>query len=104
MLAGPWSRSSPASTLFTHDLCPLMLAMLPMARAFSRSNMPALRLTLGPALVVFWILPLYITLVAWHCMCLWFLVLMMSMIGTPKLAAESVGSAPSQERHGYPHP
>jgi hypothetical protein len=36
----------------------------------------------------------------------WFetLVLMVFMIGTLKLAAESVGSTPSRERHGYPHP
>jgi len=54
--------------------------------------------------VVFWVRPLYFALVAWHCMYLWFLVLMVFMIGTLKPAAEAVGSTRSRERPGYPSP
>jgi ABC-type Na+ efflux pump permease subunit len=72
--------------MFTHDLSPLLLAMLLVAAHFPGSNRPALRLTLGVALVLFWIPLLYFALVAWHCMYLWFLVLMAFMIGTLKLA------------------
>ena len=75
--------------MFTHDLSPLLLAMFLVAAHFPGSNQPALRLTLGVALVLFWIPPLYFALVAWHCMYLWFLVLMVFMIGTLKLAESS---------------
>ena len=64
----------------------LGFAVLLVAAHFSGSNVPALRLTLGAALVVFWIPPLYVALVDWHCMYLWFLVLVVFMIGTLKLA------------------
>ena len=87
--------------MFTHDLSPLMLSMLLVAAHFPGGDRPALRLTLGAACVVFWIPPLYFALVAWHCMYLWFLVLMVFMIGTLKLATESAGSTPSRERSGY---
>jgi Glycosyltransferase family 87 len=71
--------------MFTHDLSPLLLAMLLVAAHFPGSSRPALRLTLGTALVLFWIPPLYFALVAWHCMYLWFLVLAVFMVGTFKL-------------------
>jgi len=71
--------------MFTHDLSPLLLAMLLVAAHFPGSNRLAPRLTLGAALVAFWIPPLYFALVAWHCMYLWFLVLMLFMIGTLNL-------------------
>jgi hypothetical protein len=77
--------------MFTHDLSPLLLAMLLVAAHFPESNRPALRLTLGTALVLFWIPPLYLALVAWHCMYLWFLVLLVFMIGTLKLAERPEG-------------
>jgi hypothetical protein len=71
--------------MFTHDLSPLLLAMLLVATHFPGRNRPALRLTLGAVLVAFWIPPLYFALVAWHCMYLWFLVLVVFMIGTLQL-------------------
>jgi hypothetical protein len=80
--------------MFTHDLSPLLLAMLLVAAHFPRSDRPALHLTLGAALVVFWIPPLYFALVAWHCMYLWFLVLMVFMVGTLRLAESSAEGVP----------
>jgi Glycosyltransferase family 87 len=72
--------------MFTHDLSPLMLAMLLVAAHFPGSDRLALRLTLGAALVVFWIPPLYFALLAWHCVYLWFPVLAIFWLGTLRLA------------------
>ncbi|MBZ5612971.1 MAG: DUF2029 domain-containing protein [Acidobacteriia bacterium] len=72
--------------MFTHDLSPLLLAMLLVAAHFPGSDKPALRFTLGAALVVFWIPPLYFALLAWHCVYLWFPVLAVFWLGTLRLA------------------
>jgi Glycosyltransferase family 87 len=77
--------------MFTHDLSPLLLAMLLVAAHFPGSNRPALCWALGAVLVLVWIPPLYFALVAWHCMYLLFLVLMVFMIGTLKLAETPAG-------------
>lgn len=87
--------------MFTHDLSPLMLAMLLVAGHFPGRSQPRLRLILGTTLVMFWIPPLYFALLAWHCAYLWFPVLMVFMIATLKLAVESMGSTASRERPGY---
>lgn len=63
-----------------------MLAMLLVAAHFPQSNRPALRLALGAVLVVFWIPLLFVALLAWHCVYLWFPVVMVFMIGTFRLA------------------
>ena len=83
--------------MFTHDLSPLLLAMLLVAAHFPGSNRPALRLTLGGALVLFWIPPLYFAMVAWHCMYLWFPVLAAFLLGTLRLAL-NVSSLPVGEK------
>jgi hypothetical protein len=71
--------------MFTHDLSPLLLAMLLVAAHFPGSDHPAVRLTLAITLTAFWIPPLYFVLVAWHCSYLWFPILMVFMVGTLKL-------------------
>jgi hypothetical protein len=75
--------------MFTHDLSPLLLAMLLVAAHFPGSDRPALRLTLGAALVVFWIPPLYFALVAWHCMYLLFPVMIVFMFGVSRQAEDA---------------
>jgi hypothetical protein len=65
--------------MFTHDLSPLMLAMLLVAGHFPGRSQALLRLILGTTLVMFWIPPLYFALLAWHCVYLWFPVLMIFM-------------------------
>ena len=79
--------------MFTHDLSPLLLAMLlvfahfpPLLPAPSRR---LLRITLAVALTAFWIPPLYFALLAWHLVYLWFPVLMLFMVGTYQLAEAS---------------
>jgi len=72
--------------MFTYDLSPLMLAMLLVAGHFPGTSQTPLRLILGTTLVMFWIPPLYLALLARHCVYLWVPVLMVFMIGTFKLA------------------
>jgi hypothetical protein len=72
--------------MFTHDLSPLLLAMLLVMAHFPGSDRPVLRATLATALTLFWIPFLYFALLAWHCVYLWFSVLMMFFLGTMRLA------------------
>jgi hypothetical protein len=81
--------------MFTYDLSPLMLAMLLVAGHFPRRNQALLRMILGTTLVMFWIPPLYLALLAGHCVYLWFPVLMAFMIGTLKLAQSLAEGMPS---------
>jgi hypothetical protein len=75
--------------MFTHDLSPLLLAMLLVMAHFPGRDRPVLRWTLAAAITLFWIPFLYFALLAWHCVYLWFPVLMMFMIATLKLAESS---------------
>lgn len=83
--------------MFTYDLSPLMLAMLLVAGHFPGRSQALLRLILGTTLVMFWIPPLYLALLAWHCVYLWFPVLMAFMIGTLKLAESPAEVVPSTD-------
>ncbi len=80
--------------MFTHDLSPLLLAMLLVAAHFPGRDRPVLRWTLAAALTLFWIPFLYFALLAWHHVYLWFPVLIMFMIATLKLTE----SAPAGSR------
>jgi len=77
--------------MFTHDLSPLLLALLLVAAHFPANDRPALRLALATTLTVFWIPPLYFALVAWHCSYLWFPILMVFMVGVFKLSDRPTG-------------
>ena len=81
--------------MFTYDLSPMMLAMLLVAGHFPGRSQALLRLILGTTLVMFWIPPLYLALLAGHCVYLWFPVLMAFMIGTFKLAESPAEGMPS---------
>jgi hypothetical protein len=81
--------------MFTHDLSPLMLAMLLVAGHFPGRSHTLLRLVLGTTLGLFWIPPLYLALLARHCVYLWFPVLTVFMIGTFKLADTPAEGTPS---------
>src|SRR5260370_39804596 len=81
--------------MFTYDLSPMMLAMLLVAGHFPGRSRALLRLILGTTLVMFWIPPLYLALLARHCVYLWFPVLMVFMIGTFKLAGSPAEGMPS---------
>jgi hypothetical protein len=72
--------------MFTHDLSPLLLAMLLAAAYFPGRECRTLRLTLGASLIAFWTPPLFFALLAWHGAYLWFPVLMAFMIGVSRLA------------------
>jgi hypothetical protein len=72
--------------MFTHDLSPLLLAMLLVAAHFPGREQPALRAILATALTLFWIPFLYFALLAWHCVYLWFPVLAAFFLGTLRLA------------------
>ena len=79
--------------MFTHDLSPLLLAMLLVLahfpeRAVARGG-HRLRITLAVTLTAFWIPPLYFALLAWHVVYLWFPVLMLFMVGTYQLSEAS---------------
>ena len=78
--------------MFTHDLSPLMLAML-LVSAHLSSSPPALRFALRGCLTLFWIPPIYFTLLAWHSFYLLFPVLLFFAFGSIKLAAR-LGSVP----------
>lgn len=76
--------------MFTHDLSPLLLAMLLVLGHFP-PRLPApsrrlLRITLAVTLTAFWIPPLYFALLAWQVVYLWFPVLLLFMVGTYQLA------------------
>ncbi len=86
--------------MFTYDLSPLMLAMLLVAGHFPGRSQARLRLILGTTLVMFWIPPLYLALLAGHCVYLWFPVLMAFMIGTLKLAESPAEGMPSTDIGG----
>jgi hypothetical protein len=73
--------------MFTYDLSPLLLAMLLVAGHFPGRGHTLLRIVLGTTLVMFWMPPLFLLLLARHSIYLWFPVLMLFMIGTFKLAA-----------------
>lgn len=83
--------------MFTYDLSPMMLAMLLVAGHFPGRSQALLRLILGTTLVMFWIPPLYLALLARHCVYLWFPVLMAFMIGTFKLAESPAEGMPSTD-------
>jgi hypothetical protein len=83
--------------MFTYDLSPLMLAMLLVAGHFPGRSQALLRLILGTTLVMFWIPPLYLALLAEHCVYLWFPVLMVFMIGTFKLAESPAEGMPGAD-------
>lgn len=84
--------------MFTHDLSPIILAALLAASHFPRRNRLGLRLALGLALVILWLPPVYLALVAWHCMYLLFPVLLAFAIATLLLATNpqaNLGTASS---------
>ncbi len=83
--------------MFTYDLSPLMPAMLLVAGHFPGRSQALLRLILGTTLVMFWIPPLYLVLLARHCVYLWFPVLMAFMLGTLKLAESPAEGMPSTD-------
>src|SRR6266849_4995833 len=83
--------------MFTYDQSPLMPAMLLVAGHFPGRSQALLRLILGTTLVMFWIPPLYLVLLARHCVYLWFPVLMAFMLGTLKLAESPAEGMPSTD-------
>jgi hypothetical protein len=76
--------------MFTHDLSPLILAALLAASHFPSRNRLGLRLTLGVALVILWLPPVYLALIAWHRMYLFFTVLMALALATTMLERRTV--------------
>jgi len=82
--------------MFTPDLSPLIIAMLVAARYFPARNHTLLRMVFGTTLVMFWMPPLFLLLLAHHWVYLWFPVLILFTIAISKLAAipaEGISSA-----------
>ena len=77
--------------MFTHDLSPLMLAMLLVAAHFPTRDRPQLRVLVGATLAIFWIPPVYFALVAWHCMYLLFPILMVFAAAATILVGRPIG-------------
>jgi hypothetical protein len=72
--------------MFTHDLSPLLLAMLLVAGHFPAKGRTALRWAFGTTLALLWIPPVYFALVAWHRMYFLFPVLIVFAFAAYKLA------------------
>jgi hypothetical protein len=72
--------------MFTHDLSPLILALLLMLAHLSDSD-GLLRGVLRGCVVVLWIPPVYFALLAWHHIYLLFTVLLVLTIGMMRLAS-----------------
>jgi hypothetical protein len=87
--------------MFTHDLSPLMLALL-LASAHLPGRHNALSLILRLTLVLFWIPPFYVALLTWHSVYLWFPVLLVFAGATLKLATETTAKVfgPAHTDHG----
>ncbi len=81
--------------MFTPDLSTLIITMLLVARYFPERGHTFLRLVLGTTLVMFWMPPLFLLLLARHWVYLWFPVLMMLTIGIFKLAGIPAEKIPS---------
>ena len=75
--------------MFAHDMSPLVLALLLVAAHFPKPERAGLRLALGTLLALFWIPPLYITLIAFHATYLWCGALLIFGLCTLMLATES---------------
>jgi hypothetical protein len=73
--------------MFTHDLSPLLLAMLITADYFPAKNHRSLRVVLGTALALLWTPPLFFVLLARHCFYLFFPVLMLLLLGILQLTS-----------------
>ncbi len=69
-----------------------MLAMLLVTKYFPARSHTGLRVLLGTTLVMFWMPPLFLLLLARHTVYLWFPVLMLFLFGIFKLA----GTAPER--------
>jgi hypothetical protein len=83
--------------MFTPDLSPLIITMLLVVRYFPGHSHNFLRLVLGTTLVMLWMPPLFLLLLARHSVYLWFPVLMMLMIGIFKLAEIPAEKIPSTQ-------
>ena len=76
--------------MFTHDLSPLLLAMLLVMAQIPRDRPLALRVALWATLILLWTPPIYIALVASHRMFLLFPVLIVFLAATMRLASQSI--------------
>lgn len=83
--------------MFTYDLSPLLLAMLLVVGYCPAGTHPRLRLVLWTVLVMFWMPPLFLLLLARHSVYLWFPVLMLFIIGIFKLAEIPAETTPSSD-------
>jgi hypothetical protein len=81
--------------MFTYDLSPLLLAMLLVTTYFPGRSHTVLRIVLGTTLIMFWMPPLFLLLLARHTVYLWFPVLMLFLIGIFKLAETGAERIPS---------
>ncbi|HKS75886.1 MAG TPA: glycosyltransferase family 87 protein [Terriglobales bacterium] len=82
--------------MFTHDLSPMMLAMLLVLAHFSRRHQTWLRWTLAASLCLFWIPPLFFLLLAKHSSYLWVPVLLLFVWAIVKDAENAGGCLPEQ--------
>lgn len=83
--------------MFTYDMSPLVLAMLLVTKYFPGRSHTRLRVLLGTTLVMFWMPPLFLLLLARHTVYLWFPVLMFFLFGVFKLAGTAPERVPGKQ-------
>ena len=86
--------------MFTYDMSPLLLAMLLVTGYFPRRNHKFLRMTLGATLVMLWMPPLFLLLLARRSVYLWFPVLMLFLFAIFKVAEISPETIPGASKQG----
>jgi hypothetical protein len=84
--------------VFSHDLSPLMLALLLVLAHFPPREKPILRVALVIALVLLWMPPVYLWLISKYLLCLLFPILAVVGLAAFLGAAQASDAAPKQHR------
>lgn len=82
--------------MFTYDLSPLLLPMLLVTTHFPERRNTVLRIVLGTALLLLWMPPIFMLLLARHTVYFWFPVLMLFLIGIFRLAETGTAGIPNK--------
>lgn len=81
--------------MFSHDMSPLMIALLLLLAHFPGRDRPVLRLGLATMLVLLWLPPLYLWLISRYLMCLIFPILALVGLTVLHLAGRASEAAPN---------
>lgn len=84
--------------MFSHDMSPLMIALLLLLAHFPGRDRPILRLGVATTLVLLWLPPLYLWLMSKYLTCLIFPILAFVGLVVFHLAGRANGAAPNPYR------